>query len=58
MPRYHKLGDIPSKRHTVFKNNNGRYCREFQQTVTIGGRTAEAYGTACRQPDGSWKIVR
>ena len=42
----------------AFKNNNGRYCREFQQTVTIGGRTAEAYGTACRQPDGSWKIVR
>jgi len=42
----------------AFKNNNGRYCREFQQTVTIGGRTAEAYGTACRQPDGSWKIVK
>ena len=42
----------------AFKNNYGRYCREFQQTVTIGGRTAEAYGTACRQPDGSWKIVR
>lgn len=36
----------------------GEYCREFQQTVTIGGKTEEAYGTACRQPDGSWKIVQ
>jgi hypothetical protein len=35
----------------------GRYCREFQQTVTIGGRTEHAYGTACQQPDGAWEIV-
>jgi surface antigen len=25
--------------------------------VTIVGKTERAYGTACRQPDGSWKIV-
>ena len=36
---------------------DGTYCREFQQTVTVGGHTEEAYGTACRQADGSWKIV-
>jgi hypothetical protein len=35
----------------------GRYCREFQQRVTIGGHTEEAYGTACMQPDGSWEVV-
>jgi hypothetical protein len=35
----------------------GRYCREFQQTVTIGGRTESAYGTACRQADGTWEVV-
>tara|TARA_Y100001968_G_C19326332_1_gene701946 strand:+ start:364 stop:837 length:474 start_codon:yes stop_codon:yes gene_type:complete len=35
---------------------SGNYCREFKQTVTIDGRTEEAYGVACRQPDGSWKI--
>lgn len=34
----------------------GIYCREFQQTVTIGGETQEAYGTACRQPNGAWEI--
>ena len=33
------------------------YCREFQTTVTVGGKVQNAYGTACRQPDGSWKIV-
>ena len=34
----------------------GNQCREFQQEVTIGGETEQAYGTACLQPDGSWKI--
>ncbi|WP_419905620.1 RT0821/Lpp0805 family surface protein [Kiloniella sp.] len=34
----------------------GEYCREYQQSVVIGGKTEEAYGTACRQPDGSWEI--
>jgi surface antigen len=33
------------------------YCREYQQTVTIGGKPEQSYGTACRQPDGSWKTV-
>ena len=37
---------------------NGDYCREFQQSVTIGGKTQDAYGVACRQPDGSWRIVQ
>lgn len=36
----------------------GAYCREFQQQVTIGGRTEDAYGTACQQPDGSWQVVQ
>ncbi|MCK5384028.1 MAG: glycine zipper 2TM domain-containing protein [Alphaproteobacteria bacterium] len=35
----------------------GSYCREFQQTVYIGGSEESAYGTACQQPDGSWQIV-
>ena len=36
---------------------DGRQCREFQQTVTIGGNKEEAYGTACMQPDGTWQVV-
>ena len=38
-------------------SSSGAYCREYQQTVTVGGKTEQAYGTACRQPDGSWRIV-
>ena len=33
------------------------YCREFQQTITVGGRPQTGYGQACRQPDGSWKMM-
>lgn len=36
----------------------GKYCREYTQTINVGGRTEEGYGKACRQPDGSWKIVQ
>lgn len=35
----------------------GRYCREFQHEVTIGGAREQAYGTACRQSDGSWELI-
>jgi surface antigen len=38
-------------------DTSGNQCREYQSTVTIGGKTEQAYGTACRQPDGSWKVV-
>ena len=37
-------------------SNTGQYCREFQQTVVIGGREEQAFGTACRKPDGSWEV--
>jgi surface antigen len=33
------------------------YCREFQTEIIVGGQKEKSYGTACRQPDGSWKIV-
>ena len=41
----------------TYKSAAGRYCREFQQTVTVGGRTEDAYGRACQRPDGTWEIV-
>ena len=41
----------------TYQEPSGQYCREYQQTVTVGGSTEQAYGTACRQPDGSWKVV-
>ncbi len=41
----------------TYQTSGGTYCREFQQTITVGGKTEQGFGTACRQPDGSWKIV-
>jgi surface antigen len=35
---------------------NGTYCRQYEQTIDVGGEQHQAYGTACRQPDGTWKI--
>ena len=36
---------------------SGRYCREYQQTITIDGRRAVGTGIACQQRDGTWRIV-
>lgn len=46
---------VPVK-NVAYKGNP--YCREYQSTATIGGKKEQVYGTACRQPDGSWKIVK
>lgn len=42
---------------SYYTSDNGQYCREFSQKITVGGRTENGYGTACRQPDGTWQIV-
>lgn len=41
----------------TFENAQGQPCREFITAIVIGGREEQGYGTACRQPDGSWQIV-
>ena len=40
-----------------YQNAEGQYCREYTQTIVVGGKTEKGYGTACRQPDGSWQMV-
>lgn len=40
----------------TYQRADGQYCREFQQTIVVGGKQERGYGTACRQPDGSWRI--
>jgi len=37
--------------------STGAYCREFEQTITVDGRTENRKGMACKQPDGSWKVL-
>lgn len=35
----------------------GQPCREYVTEAVIGGKPEKVYGKACRQADGSWKIV-
>jgi surface antigen len=49
-------GDVTPVR--TWQTDGGRYCREYQQTIVVGGQPQSGYGTACRQPDGSWQVVR
>lgn len=39
------------------RTSSGSYCREYNQTIYVGGKQESGYGTACQQPDGSWKVV-
>lgn len=46
----------PDSGHTVsvaprrtYRTSRGTYCREFLQTITVGGKKQQGYGTACRQ---------
>jgi len=41
----------------TFTNARGQPCREFITTVIVGGEQQQGYGTACRQPNGTWQIV-
>lgn len=36
---------------------DSRPCRDFRQTVEIDGQTEILTGKACRQNDGSWKLI-
>ncbi len=35
---------------------NGNYCRQYNQTIVVDGRTETGTGTACRNADGTWAI--
>ena len=41
----------------TYRDEDERYCREYHTTGVVGGEPQETYGTACRQPDGSWQIL-
>lgn len=42
----------------TYKNKKGQNCREYITTAKIGGKNEQVYGTACRQSDGSWKMIK
>lgn len=48
-------GEVVPQR--AYERGPDEYCREFTQTIVVAGEKQQGYGTACRQPDGTWKIV-
>ncbi|MDD3029320.1 MAG: glycine zipper 2TM domain-containing protein [Alphaproteobacteria bacterium] len=42
---------------TYIDRHTQSYCRPYSQEILIDGYRQESYGTACLQPDGSWRIV-
>jgi len=36
---------------------DGLFCRDFQTVGTINGETEQAYTTACRMPDSTWRTA-
>jgi hypothetical protein len=56
-PAYAAAPNVSAVPTRDFRDNAGRYCREYQRTAVINGRQQQVYGTACQMPDGSWRIV-
>jgi len=57
MPRYHTLGKIPAKRHTVFKDeNNNFYYEELFGTIGFEGMSSLMYHT--QRPTQVKKILK
>ena len=51
-------GNQYTVRPTKTYQNQGRYCREYLTKADINGKEQKIYGKACRQPDGSWKVIK
>lgn len=49
--------DVSATPTRTYQSASGSNCREYQTTVTVSGKQEKAYGNACRQPDGTWKVV-
>ena len=40
----------------TYTAQDGTPCRQYVTDAVIDGQPQKATGTACRQPDGSWRI--
>lgn len=39
------------------RRENGQLCRDYVMDANITGETQQVTGTACQQPDGTWRTV-
>lgn len=50
-------GNVYTVKPTKTYYSANQPCREYTTHAIIGGKSQEIYGKACRQGDGSWKVV-
>ena len=56
-PKSGNSGSITPVREGKY-TSTGEYCREYETTISVAGKSEKAFGTACRQPDGTWRILK
>jgi surface antigen len=47
--------NVEPVKNVIYEGN--KYCREYRSIANVAGKKQQVYGTACRQPDGSWQVV-
>lgn len=45
-----------TKAVSTYRNNEGRFCREFEETRKVGDSTVVEAGVACRDDNGKWRV--
>jgi hypothetical protein len=54
-------GGMPAPNATptsdYYQGPGGQTCRQYGTTVYMSGQPQTTYGTACLQPDGTWRMV-
>ena len=56
-PVYGTVQPLPPPAAPAYQDGSGQTCREYQTTVQVDGQWQPSYGTACLQPDGTWRMV-
>ena len=57
VPTYGTVQPLPPPAPPAAQDSSGATCREYETTVQVNGQWQPAYGTACLQPDGTWRMV-
>ncbi len=54
-PHSGHYGSVTPQRRYV--DDEGQLCREYTQTIYIDGKKNTGRGTACREDDGTWRLI-
>ena len=54
-PNTGNSGKITPKRTEQIAS--GEFCREYEHEINVADKMETVKGTACRQPDGTWRVI-